>query len=154
MASLSRTLLDVSPVLTVMAASSEPVRPVNGGATGVSPFSSSHWAGVSDPVPRVVILLISPPMFSMMVETRPAPEVTEALLLLRLTSKVSSVSAPASELAPMEKLSSWAPTSRSLPPMLVAVRVMAPLAPLLRPLRVTPVAAVSDPATRAAKSVA
>jgi hypothetical protein len=80
-------------------------------------------------------------------------EATEALLLLRLTSKLSSVSAPASVLAAMAKLSSWAPTSRSLPPVLVAVRVMAPLAPLLRLLRVTPVAAVSEPATRAAKSV-
>ena len=81
------------------------------------------------------------------------PVTTVAVELPSVTAKVSGPSGTTSCVVGIEKFSSVAPVDRLLPDVLVAVTVTTPLAPVLIPESVTPVAAVRLPDTSAEKSV-
>ena len=78
---------------------------------------------------------------------------TVAVELPSVTPNVSLPSTTTSCVVGIEKFSSVAPVDRLLPDVLVAVTVTTPLAPVLIPESVTPVAAVRLPDTSAEKSV-
>ena len=73
--------------------------------------------------------------------------------LLRLTVKFSGPSTSTSSTVARLTLASVAPAARSLAPVLVTVKVTAPVAAsVLTPLRLSPLPATSPPATSLAKS--
>ena len=80
------------------------------------------------------------------------PAVTVAELLDSEIEKVSLISGRMSPVAGSEKESSWAPAARSDPPVLVRVRVTAPLAAVEIAEEEMPAAGRRLPARRVAKS--